>query len=94
VREKNGSRFVAIFAPQDPQCAHLYADEKTKNSDFPLCLHPGKKSWKSEEYWKILPAIIEMKIQGNTKRKPADRWIRCRVDWDALAICLDLSRPR
>lgn len=83
--------FVGIFSPQHPQCAHLYAPTSKKFSDFPLHLHPGKKSWKPEEYMKILPAIEEIKIHGERHRPPADRWIRCKVDWNELATCLGLG---
>jgi len=82
--------FVAIFAPQSPQCAHLYAPTSRVNADFPLHLHPGKSSWNTEEYNKILPAIEEIKLHIGSNRRPSDTWIRCKVDWADFAECLGL----
>jgi hypothetical protein len=81
--------FVAIFSPQSPQCAHLYAPN-SKYSDWPLHLHPGKDSWSPSEYRKILPAIDEMKLHYRSDRRVPDMFIRCKVDWVRLAACLDL----
>ena len=85
--------FVGIFSPQQPQCAQFYSPDSRMYSDFPLHLHPGKESWKPEEYLKIIPAIREMKLHGESHRPVADRWIRCTVDWDELARCLGLTDP-
>jgi hypothetical protein len=82
--------FVAIFAPQSPQCAHLYAPTSRVYADFPLHLHPGKSSWNTEEYNKILPAIEEIKLHIGSNRRASDTWIRCKVDWAVLAKCLAL----
>jgi hypothetical protein len=87
--------FVCLFAPQKPQCACLYAPDSKKHSDFPLHLHPGKKSWKPDKYLRIIPAIGTMKLEGSPHRRPPVRWIRCKVDdWNALASALGLEQEK
>jgi len=93
VTSTENMHFVYLFVRQEPQCAHLYAPDSKMHSDFPLHLHPGKISWKPDEYLKIIPAIGKMKLHGGPHRPAADRWIRCQVDdWNAFALALGLDR--
>jgi hypothetical protein len=90
VRHTDRSHFVAIFAPQSPQCAHLYSPTSRVYADFPLHLHPGKSSWNTDEYIKILPAIEEIKLHIGSNRRASDTLIRCKVDWRVFAERLKL----
>jgi hypothetical protein len=93
VSKNLGYRFAAIFSPQEPQCAHLYEPGAGRYRNSPLCLHPGKTSWRPDVHRRILPAIRQLGIQGNESRPPADRRILCEVaDWDLLARALGVVR--
>jgi hypothetical protein len=83
------NRYVVLY-DQGVNCAILYEPGGSFNAR-PLHLNPGRNSWRTDAYKKILPALGDIVI-GN---RLVDSFLYCKVtDWTVIAKALGLRLPK